>query len=1092
MDTDSEGEDEEELRRQRMREFNELVHILFTKPERLILYKILKDYQRRRDVARLVVGLDLLLRTYTKLELLKYVRYFVWHGHLDEFDRLTQFHSKFRRRRNHHKKTHLLTPDHRSVASTSTAASGRHVKDVRVFTVHRNKDEPSLGFCVRGGSEHGLGIYVSEIDAGSTAESSGLEVGDKILEVNNISLKGVSSSTAVKLLTGSNRLKLVVQRTRKIPEWRLSREKTSWYDVHNKKLMSGEFEECGISHNIRGLQVEVPERRINLKFGKANRSLGFNIRGGREFSLGIYVSKVDRGGVAEANGVRPGDQIIDVNGIPFENITHANAVEVLKGKKHLILTLRDVGRYPVYKELYAEYTWSDGHIKPGSSTMNLRDIHVKQLELPAKAQSMSDLFSNRRRPSALHNEIFLPHDRNFPTAGASDHDKNNMNIDDDTDSLIDLDQWAKDIQDTGTDNYAYVDDEQTHKIESSETKNVSNNSQTRENNMLVKSSTSRGEENIVTEREEEIEGDYDTPDMIYAKINKRDERYASTSNVSFTTLKESDIRGIDRKEETVRPSTSHEDISITPYRASEDRQRSSNEDLHSISPSVEGALYSTVRRLSGGSFKNLTGSTLSIYGSDESLKDKVIDNRFDTLEARSEHKIYQKHTFTTASYPGNKDSDSEDEHGAGFYDLTSPYVANKSQYENQQLTKSDDKSNLESKNGSDQLDMETLEERLEELQARQTTIGLQELNTLNVNNQDMLISEGSVRKKGKWRTFKNRIKGSLRLKSPSHTKKLSLKSRGSTDIPEYTVPARRGWKDEKVDSVSLAQLEEAAKKLLDEDEFRAVKRHIKTYHEKHDVERLVEVLLVILDKPEKLTLLKDVRGVIFQHDMVQFDNMVNHYEIEAYQKLSLKLHLPLNHKPQKKPRRKLITPEIAEDGHFHIKTMDRYKKQQEVVVVMRENVQQSRSRHTSPLRQGNIVDEKSALDEFEYLDFEHSDEGSCIAAFSDNSSYGTGDVEKIPGSVIVHLSKTKQSIGIDFVEEMANGIREVKIDRIDSKGAANDDSTIEPGMTILAVDRHRVEGCSLEEVCGIIDTSYMDKQHVSLRLVLRKPESTNF
>lgn len=108
--TDEEDMEEDNIRRQRMREFNEMVHILFTKAERLILYKILKDYQRRRDVVRLVVGLDLVLRTYTKLELLKYVRYFVWHGHLEEFDRLTQFRAKFRRRKQHHKKSHLLIP----------------------------------------------------------------------------------------------------------------------------------------------------------------------------------------------------------------------------------------------------------------------------------------------------------------------------------------------------------------------------------------------------------------------------------------------------------------------------------------------------------------------------------------------------------------------------------------------------------------------------------------------------------------------------------------------------------------------------------------------------------------------------------------------------------------------------------------------------------------------------------------------------------------------------------------------------------------------------------------------------------------------
>ena len=43
-----------------------------------------------------------------------------------------------------------------------------------------------------------------------------------------------------------------------------------------------------------------------------------------------------------------GDQIIDVNGVPFDNITHAHAVEVMKGKRHLILTLRVGNHLSVY------------------------------------------------------------------------------------------------------------------------------------------------------------------------------------------------------------------------------------------------------------------------------------------------------------------------------------------------------------------------------------------------------------------------------------------------------------------------------------------------------------------------------------------------------------------------------------------------------------------------------------------------------------------------------------------------------------------------------------------------------------------------
>ena len=98
VEIEMESEIEKDLRRQRLREFYHLTHVMFTKPERLILYKILKDYHKRHDIERLIIGLNLILRTYTKLELLKYVRYFIWEGHIQEFDRLTKFHLRFRKR----------------------------------------------------------------------------------------------------------------------------------------------------------------------------------------------------------------------------------------------------------------------------------------------------------------------------------------------------------------------------------------------------------------------------------------------------------------------------------------------------------------------------------------------------------------------------------------------------------------------------------------------------------------------------------------------------------------------------------------------------------------------------------------------------------------------------------------------------------------------------------------------------------------------------------------------------------------------------------------------------------------------------------
>jgi S1-C subfamily serine protease len=39
-------------------------------------------------------------------------------------------------------------------------------------------DDRSLGLTIRGGAEYGLGIYITGVDPGSEAESSGLKVRD--------------------------------------------------------------------------------------------------------------------------------------------------------------------------------------------------------------------------------------------------------------------------------------------------------------------------------------------------------------------------------------------------------------------------------------------------------------------------------------------------------------------------------------------------------------------------------------------------------------------------------------------------------------------------------------------------------------------------------------------------------------------------------------------------------------------------------------------------------------------------------------------------------------------------------------------------
>lgn len=44
--------------------------------------------------------------------------------------------------------------------------------------------------------------------------------------------------------------------------------------------------------------------------------------------VGVYISRVEEGSVAERAGLRPGDSILEVNGTPFTGISHEEALKV--------------------------------------------------------------------------------------------------------------------------------------------------------------------------------------------------------------------------------------------------------------------------------------------------------------------------------------------------------------------------------------------------------------------------------------------------------------------------------------------------------------------------------------------------------------------------------------------------------------------------------------------------------------------------------------------------------------------------------------------------------------------------------------------
>ena len=57
--------------------------------------------------------------------------------------------------------------------------------------------------------------------------------------------------------------------------------------------------------------------------------------------------EVEPNSTAEYVGLLPGDLIIDVNGVDFTNISHRDAISILKSHHVMLITLKHVGKIPV-------------------------------------------------------------------------------------------------------------------------------------------------------------------------------------------------------------------------------------------------------------------------------------------------------------------------------------------------------------------------------------------------------------------------------------------------------------------------------------------------------------------------------------------------------------------------------------------------------------------------------------------------------------------------------------------------------------------------------------------------------------------------
>ncbi|XP_016066385.1 PREDICTED: whirlin isoform X2 [Miniopterus natalensis] len=336
-----------------VRQLHQALTALLSEAEREQFTHCLNAYHARRNVFDLVSTLRVLLDSPVKRRLLPMLRLVIPRSDQLLFDQYTA------------EGLYLpATAPYRLPAWGGPDGAGPG--EVRLVSLRRAKPHEGLGFSIRGGSEHGVGIYVSLVEPGSLAEKEGLRVGDQILRVNDKSLSRVTHAEAVKALKGSKKLVLSVYSTGRIPGGYVTNHIYTWVDPQGRSisppsslpqppgsaLRQREGDRRSSLHLLQGGD----EKKVNLVLGDG-RSLGLTIRGGAEYGLGIYVTGVDPGSEAESSGLKVGDQILEVNGRSFLNILHDEAVKLLKSSQHLILTVKDVGRLPHARTTVDETKW---------------------------------------------------------------------------------------------------------------------------------------------------------------------------------------------------------------------------------------------------------------------------------------------------------------------------------------------------------------------------------------------------------------------------------------------------------------------------------------------------------------------------------------------------------------------------------------------------------------------------------------------------------------------------------------------------------------------------------------------------------------
>jgi len=195
------------------------------------------------------------------------------------------------------------------------------------------RDGQSLGINIAGGKgtapykDDEEGIFISKIsEDGPAARERVLQVGDKIVKVNEADVSEMSHNEAVMTLKNAGKdVSLVVLR-----------EITDEDAIENALQAQREEKIVRFAPEPEMEEFEIASETLSVALKRDHRGLGFSISGGygstpfKGNDPGIFISKIADNGPAAADGrLKVGDKVLSINDEDLQHSTHEEAVNIL-------------------------------------------------------------------------------------------------------------------------------------------------------------------------------------------------------------------------------------------------------------------------------------------------------------------------------------------------------------------------------------------------------------------------------------------------------------------------------------------------------------------------------------------------------------------------------------------------------------------------------------------------------------------------------------------------------------------------------------------------------------------------------------------